>query len=189
MIVRAPADPVGMYGWEPNVSSWGGAVVRADAGMYHLFVAEMKTGGLAGWQKNSECTHAVSDTPAGPYHKVGEALTPECHNPSIIRDRGPRNTGEYLLFHVGKGNSSAAGASSFMHHASSLDGAWKAAPTGVSPCGNPAPAFHPNGTLFVVCNHFDLTHTLTDDGWRGEWAPLRSMTKTGGDTARHWEGE
>lgn len=54
-------------------------------------------------------------------------------------------------------------------------------------CNNPAPAFHPNGTLFVVCDHFDITTTSTGD-IDGEWTPLRSMGRpTKASRSGNWE--
>ena len=187
LINRAKANPIGMYGWDPNVSSWGGTSVQGDDGKYHLFVAEMRTGGLKGWGHESECTHAVSETIAGPYKKSDEVLGPECHNPSIIRDRSPGTKGNYLLFHIGNGGKNdPANGSSFMHYSASPEGPWKASPTGIT-CNNPSPAFHPNGTLFSVCNHLDITYTTTNDGWKGDWAPLRNMHANFKDKDRHWE--
>ena len=57
-----PAQPGSLYGYygSPNVSSWGGNAVRDDGGTYHLYVAEMASGGLGGWGSQSECTHAVA---------------------------------------------------------------------------------------------------------------------------------
>ena len=39
------------YGFAPNVSSWGGSIVQGDDNEgFHLFVAQMRTGGLIGWE-------------------------------------------------------------------------------------------------------------------------------------------
>lgn len=65
-----PVDPAthpgaAVYGYAPNVSSWGGSILKGDDGQHHLFVAQMKTGGLIGWGSQSECVHAVSKSPDG----------------------------------------------------------------------------------------------------------------------------
>ena len=121
-----------MYGYDPNVSSWGGNPVLGDDKKWHLYVAEMRTGGLVGWGHESECTHAVASSISGPYLKADEVLTPECHNPSTVRD--PK-TGEILLFHIGTGPNTK-NSSSFMHHASNPSGPWTPASTGTK-CNNP----------------------------------------------------
>jgi hypothetical protein len=122
-IHTAPAQPGGLYGFDPNVSSWGGNAVRGDDGLYHLFVAEMAEGGLQQWGTQSECTHAVATTVSGPFNKTvqdgGEALPRWCHEPYTLREPG---TGEYLLFHIGHGNDTSKNAD-FMHHAPSPFGA------------------------------------------------------------------
>merc|ERR1711884_314527 len=46
------------------------------------------------------------------------------------------------------------------------------------------PAFHPNGTLFMICNHMSITSASS---WDEEWQPERGLGKSGGDRQRHWE--
>ena len=89
-----------IYGFSPNVSSWGGNVVLDDEGRHHLFVAEMTGGcGLAAWGRHCATAHAVSTSgPAGPYRRVGLALPAEACNPQVIRFKG-----RWLLFHIGSG--------------------------------------------------------------------------------------
>lgn len=89
---------------------------------------------------------------------------------------------DYLLFHIGKG--AASPSSSFMHHSSSPGGPWVPAKTSPGGCNNPAAAFHPNGTLFLICNHMQITSAST---WDQAWQPMRSLGKVGGDHNRHWE--
>ena len=61
----------------------------------------------------------------------------------------------------------------------------------IAGCNNPAPAFHSNGTLFVVCNEFELTSIDPNgaggglDG--GEWAPLQAIGGNQPSDGRHWE--
>jgi len=138
----------------------------------------MATGGLKKWGSQSECTHAVSKNLAGPYKKIGEAIPIWCHNPNTIKDK----KGNYLLFHIGAGNSSKS--SSFLHVASSPNGPWVPSPTSPDGCNNPAPAFHPNGTLFVVCDHISMTYASS---WNGTWSPKRIMGHPHDDRQRHWE--
>eukprot|EP01065_Artemidia_motanka_P027846 TRINITY_DN33041_c0_g1_i1.p1 TRINITY_DN33041_c0_g1~~TRINITY_DN33041_c0_g1_i1.p1 ORF type:complete len:358 (+),score=102.20 TRINITY_DN33041_c0_g1_i1:54-1127(+) len=179
MLETRPAAPGGMYGYSPNVSSWGGNVVRGDDGMHHLYVAEMKYGGLKGWAHSSECVHATSANVSGPYVKQDVAVGPWCHNPMAIRDP----SGEYVMFHIGEG--SGVPRSAFLHHAKGPGGPWEKYEGTPPKCNNPAPAYHPNGTLFLVCNNFGLTHA---DGWNASnWAPVRSIPSPGGDPERHWE--
>jgi hypothetical protein len=103
-------------------------------------------------------------------------------SPQVLRHTP---SGEFLLFHVGKGDAppslakptssalrSGVGAvsdgSGFMHHSSSVDGPWLPAATSPGGCDMPCAAFHPNGTLFAVCrNGRSLAHTVdaTTDPW------------------------
>ncbi|MCP3968502.1 MAG: hypothetical protein GY750_14230 [Lentisphaerae bacterium] len=78
----------------PNQSTWGGSVIQGDDGKFHIMTNQC---GLDSWQKNSECVHAVSDKPMGPYkivQKVGGVFT---HNPTIRKT----HDGHYLLFTIG----------------------------------------------------------------------------------------
>jgi hypothetical protein len=68
---------------------------------WHLFVSEITNGcGLFYWDRNSQCTHAVADTPVGPFVKHDVALPAWAHSCRAFRDR---HTGSWLLFHVGTG--------------------------------------------------------------------------------------
>jgi hypothetical protein len=126
----------------------------------------------------------TSENISGPYTKVNVAVQKECHNPQVVYDA---SVGKYLLFHIG--------GSSWLSISSFPSGPFKAANTSKIPhCNNPAPAYHPNGTLFVVCNQFYLTNLIgqASDGAleRGDWTPLRPSGVDPGscnDTARHWE--
>jgi hypothetical protein len=141
----------------------------------------------------SECVHAVSQTIGGPFAKHDVAVPDTCHNPATIRD--PK-TGDWLIFHIGYGNvigncpnpGGCAGhpesklnpGNGFLHTAKTPDGPWTPLnlthPHMWGSCNNPAPAFHPNGSLFVICNHMQLTRA---SGWgAGDWTPQRSMGTT-----------
>ena len=139
--------------------------------------------------------HAVSKTIGGVFIKHDVAVPDTCHNPATLRD--PK-TGRWLLFHIGYGNpigncgspGGCAGhpqsklnpGNGFLHSAPAKhpEGPWTplnlSHPSTWTPCNNPAPAFHPNGSLFVVCNHMQLTHASAWDA--GDWAPQRSMGVT-----------
>jgi len=174
---RLPAQPGGAYGFAPNVSSWGASILPADDNSssssnrtdddehfkYHMYVAEMQAGsGLIGWGTNSACVHAVSNDLRAPFARRDVVLGAECHGPVVIRDP---SDGAWLLFHQGSGpagvnvngstsSSSSSSSSSFMSHAPSPDGPWaEAAAARPGPCGMPTAAFHPNGTLFMVCEN------------------------------------
>ena len=93
-IFTAKAQPGGMYGYSPNVTSWGGNALKSEVdGLYHLFAAEIP-GGLTKWASKSQCVHATATTPSGPFTRHDYVLTAECHNPATIRDV---TTGEYYL--------------------------------------------------------------------------------------------
>ena len=127
------------YGWSPNVSSWGGSVLRGDDGFFHLFVSEIQ-GGMFYWGNESKCVHATSEHQEGPFTRSDVALTNECHGAVVLRDP---NDGEWLLFHQGNGTVQPKhhhdhSGKGFMHHSPSPSGPWtpaKTAPPGG--CGMP----------------------------------------------------
>jgi hypothetical protein len=169
-----------MYGVKPNVSSWGGGVTfdHSGDGMYHLFVAEMRRGGLSGWQTQSRCVHAVAKDLRSPFHKVDVALNVWCHGPVILFDRRRH---AHLLFHIGAGGQPSQKTSEFLHYSvTGPTGPWLPAPTGPGDCMMPSAAFHPNGTLFAVCgNGATITSASAFDA---AWTPQRSI-----GTPRQWE--
>ena len=74
---------------------------KSAQGKWHLFVSEITQGcGLFYWDRNSQCTHAVADSIEGPYEKQDTALPVWAHSCRAFRDR---ETGTWLLFHVGEG--------------------------------------------------------------------------------------
>jgi len=160
------------YGYAPNVSSWGASIIEDD-GEYHMFVAQMKTGGLIGWGSQSECVHATSKSMDGPFIKSDVALSNECHGPVVIRDPN----GEWLMFHQGDAGGSS---SSFMHHSTKPTGPWTPSKTDPGSCGMPTAAYHPNGTLFVICrNGHELVRA---DKWDGTWVKVMPLV-----TPSSWE--
>merc|ERR1712137_109856 len=108
----------------------------------------MKIGGLMGWGTQSECVHATASTVSGPFVEQSVLVGNECHGPVVVRDPA----GEWLMFHIGSGNGSEP-SSGFMHHAKAPEGPWVPAKTSPGSCGMPSAAFHPNGTLYVVCGN------------------------------------
>lgn len=76
-------------------------------------------------------------------------------------------THEFLMFHIGNGNGSS---SSFMHHSASITGPWTPAKTSPSSghCNMPTAAYHPNGTLFVVCGNGRSLFSAKQ--WDKEWS-------------------
>ena len=72
-----------------NRTRWGGSVVHDTDGdgMYHLFAAEMAEGcSLGVWTFKSQVVHAVGNSSAGPFRRVGVAIPSEAHNPVLSRD-------------------------------------------------------------------------------------------------------
>eukprot|EP01065_Artemidia_motanka_P007714 TRINITY_DN13857_c0_g1_i1.p1 TRINITY_DN13857_c0_g1~~TRINITY_DN13857_c0_g1_i1.p1 ORF type:complete len:423 (+),score=70.87 TRINITY_DN13857_c0_g1_i1:33-1301(+) len=100
VLVRLPAYPEGGYqsphdpGARANVSSWGGSVIRDENGTYHMYAAEMDGRcGIEWWEPNSQVVHAVSDSPEGPYRKVGVVAPSFAHEPTAMR----APTGEWVV--------------------------------------------------------------------------------------------
>eukprot|EP01050_Picozoa_sp_SAG11_P001603 SAG11_NODE_71_length_18338_cov_14.752974_7_plen_710_part_00 len=82
-----------------QVSTWGGPVVHSrDDGKYHMFASTFVNGcNVWEWMSNSIITHAVSQTPLGPYKLQGCAMktcAPEAHEGSVA----VAPTGEYVLY-------------------------------------------------------------------------------------------
>ena len=79
-----------------NTSSWGGAVVRGDDGVYHIYAAIMANHcGLGTYKSNSYVGHATSSDPLStPFELQDVAVDSYAHEPDAIRDP---TTGEYVL--------------------------------------------------------------------------------------------
>merc|ERR1711908_36753 len=96
------ADPVGAYGWSPNVSSWGGAALEID-GEYHMWVSEMACGcGLKSYNTNSFVRHVVAKNPQGPYTASNVTVGVFSHSTACVRNT-TANNGTLMLFHRGSG--------------------------------------------------------------------------------------
>lgn len=190
-----------------NETTWGGSIALDPVGgLYHMFVAEMMNEcPLNTWGQNSRCTHAVANTPEGPYTAVDVAVTNWCHNPAItVQDNGD---GTYLwaLFHIGDGTGGTtknctqaqtargsrvmpplvalshagdeAPAGATLHTAPSPAGPWTPVP-GLPSCNNPAPFLAKNGTYFVVCNGFEL-YSATNV--TAPWTHVTTISAAGGN--------
>ena len=100
ILQTAPAQLGGIYGFAPNISSWGGSLVTDAAGLHHLFAAEIP-GGLRQWASHSQCIHATSQTLTGPFTRKDTALKPWCHGPQVVQDPISK---QYVMVHVGTGS-------------------------------------------------------------------------------------
>eukprot|EP00035_Acanthoeca_spectabilis_P018526 m.394521 g.394521 ORF g.394521 m.394521 type:complete len:282 (-) comp16767_c0_seq9:1084-1929(-) len=96
VIAPSPPSDAAIYGVSPNVSSWGGNIVKWTDGKFHLFVSEIANGE---WDTNSFVTHAVSDTVNGTYVKAATTAQHWAHNPQAIVVGS-----EMFLFHIGPAN-------------------------------------------------------------------------------------
>jgi hypothetical protein len=85
-----PVPKIAGYGWNPNITSWGGSIYHNASdptGLYHLYVTEETDGkGLNSWISNSQIIHAVATAPSGPYRRKGVVSTPPTTNPQILYD-------------------------------------------------------------------------------------------------------
>ena len=87
-------------------------------------------------------------------------------------------TGVFLLFHI-------RGAGSFQLFVSpSVDGPWTPHNFSLGGCNNPTAAFHPNGTLYVLChdNQFSLHAfhaTPSKPAWEATPSPAIGTLKVG----------
>lgn len=183
------------YGFDPNVTSWGGNIILGDDGLFHLFVAEMADDvgsfcGLKTWTSHSRVVHATAASPLGPFEKRDVALPQQAHNPSPVRGLD----GRWYLFHIGSAsgnpvsncsepdleqhqrsapNDMSGDGGRFLHIATSPFGPWKAMPN--LGCNNPAPLQHPNGTWFVGCNNGAFVIYRSDDPEKGNWVQVSKL--------------
>jgi len=78
-----------------NTSSWGGAVLKDDAGTYHMWASEMTEHcGIGAWVQNSRIIHATSSSPAGPYIRKDVTWGVFAHEPEVV----PGPNGEYIMY-------------------------------------------------------------------------------------------
>eukprot|EP01052_Picozoa_sp_SAG31_P012777 SAG31_NODE_755_length_12319_cov_6.335542_4_plen_1108_part_00 len=161
------------YGREPNVTSWGGSLIKSASGKaYHLFATEETYGcGMTTWKSNSQVVHAVSDTPAGPFARVG-VVVPYATNPCVWRDG---KAGKYRMLVLPTGtagkekhcvggeerkqketvNGTIQGVGPHqMYVADSIGGPWVPGTTSkFPPCNNPSGTTHPlTGAAWLLCH-------------------------------------
>ena len=135
----------------PLTSTWGGNVVK-DGASYHMWVAEMAPAGADGsgscglttWSSNSQVTHVMSPSLAGPYARQEVAVPVWSHNP-IVR---PQPDGTLVMYHIGAG-SAPAGAPPPKGYC---------ARNGTSPCGEQSFDQCGGGPAGNACN-------ATPSGW------------------------
>lgn len=78
-----------------NISSWGGAVLRDDSGLYHMWSAEMEGNcGIGAWLSNSAITHSTSHDPYGRFERQGVVFPVFSHEPCMAR----APTGEFVMY-------------------------------------------------------------------------------------------
>jgi len=110
-----------------------------------------------------------------------------CIGPTVVHHQGagPHKASDSDGDGGGREGKTASG-QSFLHTAKDPNGPWTPAKSAPNSCNNPAPAYHPNGTLFVVCNHLDITTAMED--YTGTWTSLRGMGHPGNHSrAGNWE--
>ena len=176
--IEGPAESNGYPGLTQNLTTWGGNAIFFE-GEYHLFVAEMSNNcTLAQWGSNSRCSHAISQTPVGPYVRVDVAIPTWCHNPQVsyIPNGGGAGVDIWALWHIGDGNGEVNGghfclsngtviresydenvknvsvSGSRLHLANSPNGPWIPFQGTLPDCNNPTQFQHPNSTWFLVCD-------------------------------------
>lgn len=161
---------------------WGGSVVRADDGLYHMLVSRWPRDlpFFEGYKTHSQIAHAVARVPEGPYEFRGVALPPRgvqywdgrmTHNPTIHRWRDV-----FLLFYIGSTYPDEAPGDSYdnirigLATAPTPDGPWERRPEPVldirpdcwdsTVVTNPAPCVLEDGRILL------LYRSNTPDGLR-----------------------
>eukprot|EP00928_Gymnodinium_smaydae_P080033 TRINITY_DN63832_c0_g1_i1.p1 TRINITY_DN63832_c0_g1~~TRINITY_DN63832_c0_g1_i1.p1 ORF type:complete len:404 (-),score=3.48 TRINITY_DN63832_c0_g1_i1:124-1335(-) len=85
-----------------SATSWGGAPLRDEHGRYHLYVSEIANNcTLKSWIPNSRITHAVADSPEGPYRFHSTVFETFHHNPTVVRHVDSRGNSLYLMYLIG----------------------------------------------------------------------------------------
>lgn len=169
------------YGFSPNVSSWGGNIIKNDEGGYDLWVSEMVDGcGLIHWGTNSRIIQATSDSmdATKPFVLKKPILETWAHNAAPVRAPATHKPCPrcYYLFHIGTGvdghpkncnngshpapHDDTPTSSGLVHRSTTADGPWLPLPQiANSGCNNPAPAFDREGLLYVLCNSNEIFKT------------------------------
>ena len=78
-----------------HTSSWGGAVLKHEDGLFHMWASEMTEHcGIGAWAQNSRVIHATSKTPTGPYQRRETVWEVFSHEPEVV----PGPHGEYVMY-------------------------------------------------------------------------------------------
>eukprot|EP00730_Choanoeca_flexa_P003214 TRINITY_DN11330_c0_g1_i8.p1 TRINITY_DN11330_c0_g1~~TRINITY_DN11330_c0_g1_i8.p1 ORF type:complete len:433 (+),score=36.90 TRINITY_DN11330_c0_g1_i8:215-1513(+) len=198
-----PSVQPAAYGYDPNVTSWGGNIVYYNS-TYHLYVTEVVNCGLCNWRSNSQVTHATSDNIDGPYIKQDVALPIAAHNPEIVLGRDENNETIFVLFHIFGATGQApqpcaasnekhlpqhllqppAANGDVVHMSHSPTGPWTAYPLNVG-CNNPAPMQHRNGTWYLICNGGTF-HMYRADNFSGPYEHVVDLPSSAPNTGT-WE--
>ena len=113
------AEPTTLPNGKPDVSYWGGNVVKDSEGVYHMFLAGWNAtkNGHNSWPQ-SDIYHVTSPDYWGPYTLTSNYNIGKGHNPEVYRAKD----GTYVMY-VLRNNSSATSFQS-----ASLDGPWTETP-------------------------------------------------------------
>lgn len=113
------AEPTTLPNGKPDVSYWGGNVVKDSEGLYHMFLAgwDATKNGHNSWPQ-SDIYHVTSPYYWGPYTLTSNYNIGKGHNPEVYRAKD----GTYVMY-VLRNNSSATSFQS-----ASLDGPWTETP-------------------------------------------------------------
>lgn len=201
MLDLVPA-PSGAGLRQEDWSTWCGTVAQdPESGEFNMFSSEMGDhGSLSVWKDHSQIIRATSTSAVGPYTPVKNStggqevvVHQQAHNPMLIQ----APDGTYLLYdsYAGEGFRCVdAGPGVFYYHTSpSLQGPWTLRTMNITyackSCNlTPTPAFHPNGTFFLMfhCDD-DAGHSKCDltmhrgDSWEG---PLEAVNSRVWDQAQ-----
>ena len=78
-----------------HTSSWGGSVLPASDGRWHMWSAEMTDHcGIGAWSQNSRIIHATSDSAGGKYVRQNVTFPVFSHEPVVVPGPG----GEFIMF-------------------------------------------------------------------------------------------
>lgn len=113
------AEPATLSSGKPDLSYWGGNIVKDSEGLYHMFLAgwDATQYGHNNWPQ-SDVYHVTSLNYWGPYNLTSDYNIGKGHNPEVYRAKD----GTYVMY-VLRNNSSATSFQS-----SSLNGPWKEMP-------------------------------------------------------------
>lgn len=136
----------------PGVSTWGASIVQLPHDpAWHMYVSEFLEGcGVTSWQTNSQIVHAVSDSPTGPWQRMGMSLHAWSHCGTVaVAPDGvmiqPRLWCSPEKYGPGEGTCNAGVRSEIP---SGMPNAGQRCSGGTSPCG-----FHMHEGTWVPCRN------------------------------------